>query len=237
MNLEGVDEISKHMATVKLNTYQRNLLINAGSSSWSSSYSTSELAMASSSPHIDSGAKGNTPARGNMFNCELTIPTLEHSKPAANGQKSPRKKIRKWKLKNNALSTKQPPIEQKIAGAAEVHGCSPPSPPSTASWANFLLAALATPASPPPSSLAHHSYSQPPPKPTATSFNEDTAVIDITAPGLPRLALTPNEKTVGRGRGHAPPRRPTLKFRRRSIGHLSPIHKRARHDDIGSEQF
>ena len=237
MTVEGIATIAKNLTSMQLD-YQQNVRSTvAATASTALTTEASSSSHKTQSPCIDVGAKENTPPRDSCipnFNCELSVPTFEPSKLAANDH-GPTRQVRKWKLKQRREKiTQQPKVELVTmhAVATDVrHEPSPPSPPSaTGSWATFLFETLATPAPQPPQVAHDHVSSiRSPNTPPRRRFDEDTIANSAVPPLLP--CLKPEERTSGHSIDCPLPRRRIFNLRRRLIDRPSPLQKKVRRDN------
>ena len=141
----------------------------------------------------------------------LAVPILESLKPtASNDDDLLARKIHKWKLKHHQQSS---PSNQgnQISAQAPSSSHQQATPPAIDKWTNIMIGVP----------LLKIQDVRP-------SYGEDTFA------AMPQLLFeTPDTKAKASGLDEPcfPPRRPSLKIRRRPLGRPSPLRKKLRHDE------
>ena len=212
MQANDLDDISKQLFTMELGAPTTSPLASA-----TSRRLQNRCAHLTAAPCLRK-EKENTPPRKESKSISSSIDlagsTIE-SKPAANNDDDLlAREIRKWKLKNHPTSNPSKPDDQVSAQASSGQ---PTTPPATDKWTNIMTGVprLKTPALPPS-----------PPTPSRLQFRDAITTL------MPQLAFeTPDTKVFGPDEPGHPPRRPSLKIRRRPIGRPSPLHKKVRYDE------
>ena len=222
MQPQDMDDIAKQLFTMELG-HQLNLPASSPSDLPSTSPSSRRAQNRRTTFNVapcPGKEKENTPPRKDRkpmsANNDLAITVLESQKPTANVDDLLVRKIRKWKLKHHPQSSRSKQDEQ-ISVQDPSSSRQQATPPATDKWKNIMVGAplLKTHSVPP----SHH-------KPSRLQFEEDAFSL------MPRLPYeTPDAKSSRSDEPCLPPRRTSLKIRRRPLGRPSPLHKKVRHDE------